>query len=186
VLLLSLAFMATGGFLGLHALGTPGILFTKEHAGLLVAIPVGLLVSAVFAGASAFVDLAPALGQRLIRHRTLLRAVVLIVMAEWFIWTVADLPPLNGESSEAARGRLNVVLAIVGTVVYAVSAARCWRIFRQPPKPASAGRYRLLRLALGSDDRRCGHRRTQVARELVGVAWADRGRIARHRLRCSS
>jgi adenylate cyclase len=131
VLLLSLAFMATGGFLGLHALGTPGILFTKEHAGFLVAIPVGLLVSAVFAGASAFVDLAPALGQRLIRHRTLLRAVVLIVMAEWFIWTVADLPPLNGESSEAARGRLIVVLAIVGTIAYAVSAARYWRIFRQ-------------------------------------------------------
>jgi hypothetical protein len=30
VLLLSLAFMATGGFLGLHALGTPEILFSEE------------------------------------------------------------------------------------------------------------------------------------------------------------
>jgi adenylate cyclase len=131
VLLLSLAFMATGGFLGLHALGTPGILFQKEHAGFLVAIPVGLLVSAVFAGASAFIDLAPALGQRLIRRRVLLRALVLVVMAEWLIWTVSDLPPLNGESSEAARGRLIIVLAIAGTIVYAGSAARYWRIFRQ-------------------------------------------------------
>src|SRR5262245_33889650 len=33
VLLLSLAFMATGGFMGLHALGTPSILFTGEHSG---------------------------------------------------------------------------------------------------------------------------------------------------------
>ena len=39
VLLLSLAFMATGGFLWLHALGTPSILFSEEHAGFQVAIP---------------------------------------------------------------------------------------------------------------------------------------------------
>jgi hypothetical protein len=45
-------------------------------------------VSAVFAGASAFIDLAPALGQRLIRRRVLLRALVLVVMTEWLIWTV--------------------------------------------------------------------------------------------------
>ena len=51
VLLLSLAFMATGGFLGLHALGTPDILFTGDHPGFQVAIPVGLLVSAIFAAA---------------------------------------------------------------------------------------------------------------------------------------
>jgi adenylate cyclase len=54
VLLLSRAFMATGGFLGLHALGTQQVLFTKEYAGFMVAIPVGLLVAAVFAAASAF------------------------------------------------------------------------------------------------------------------------------------
>ena len=40
VLLLSLAFMATGGFLGLHALGTPEVLFSEEHPGFQVAIPV--------------------------------------------------------------------------------------------------------------------------------------------------
>ena len=51
VLLLSLAFMATGGFLWLHAIGTPSDPVLEEHAGFQVAIPVGLLVSAVFAGA---------------------------------------------------------------------------------------------------------------------------------------
>jgi hypothetical protein len=49
VLLLSLAFMTTGGFLWLHAIGTPDVLFSEEHAGFQIAIPVGLLASALFA-----------------------------------------------------------------------------------------------------------------------------------------
>ena len=51
VLLLSLAFMATGGFLWLHALGTPSILFSEEHAGFGVGIAIGeLLVGASLCG----------------------------------------------------------------------------------------------------------------------------------------
>ena len=69
VLLLSLAFMATGGFLWLHALGTPSILFSEEHAGFQVAIPVGLLVGGVFAAGSAFVDVRPGLAAVLVRRR---------------------------------------------------------------------------------------------------------------------
>jgi adenylate cyclase len=130
VLLLSLAFMATGGFMGLHAIGTTGILFRHDHAGFQVAIPVGLLLSAVFAAASAFVDVRPSLAPRLIQYRGLLRGVVLVAMVAWFAWTVASLPPLDGASSEAARGSLLSVLAIVGTLVYAVSAARYWILFR--------------------------------------------------------
>jgi class 3 adenylate cyclase len=130
VLLLSLAFMATGGFLGLHAIGTAGVLFTKEYAGFMVAIPVGLLVSAVFASASAFVDVRPGLAALLIRHRSLLRAGVLSTMIVWFAWTLAELPPLGGSGSEAARNTLVAAIAITGTVIYAVSAGRYWTIFR--------------------------------------------------------
>src|SRR5580765_1322162 len=130
VLLLSLAFMTTGGFMGLHALGTPGVLFTADHSGFKVAIPVGLLVGAGFAAASAFVDVRPGFAVLAIRHRRALRTGVLLTMAGWFAWTVADLPPLAGPNSEAARGSLLAVLAIVGTFVYAVSAARYWTIFR--------------------------------------------------------
>ena len=130
VLLLSLAFMATGGFMALHALGTPGILFTSDHSGFKVAIPVGLLVSAGFAAASAFVNIQPGLASLAIRHRRVMRAGVLLAMAGWFVWTVANLPPLDGPNSEAARGTLLTMLAIVGTIVYAVSAARYWTIFR--------------------------------------------------------
>jgi adenylate cyclase len=133
VLLLSLAFMATGGFMGLHALGTPGILFSEDYAGFKIAISVGLLVSAVFAAASAFVDVRPELAPLVVRHRRLLRAGVLLVMAAWFAWAVADLPPLRGPNSEAATGNLLTVMAVVGTLVYAVSAARYWTIFRNRP-----------------------------------------------------
>ena len=133
VLLLSLAFMATGGFMGLHALGTPGILFSADYAGFKIAIPVGLLVSAVFAAGSAFVDLRPGFAPLVIRHRRLLRVGVLMVMGTWFVWTVANLPPLRGPNSEAARGSLLAVMAIVGTIVYAASAARYWSIFRNRP-----------------------------------------------------
>ena len=130
VLLLSLAFMATGGFLCLHALGTPTILFSKEHAGFQIAIPVGLLVGAVFAAGSAFVDIRPGIAAVLIRRRTFLRLAVLVAMAVWFLWTVASLPPLGGPNSEAATSRFLTTIAILGAVVYAVSAARYWHIFR--------------------------------------------------------
>src|SRR5439155_26020900 len=88
VLLLSLAFMATGGFLGLHALGTQGVLFDHEHAGFMTAIPVGLFVAAGFAATSAFVDLRPELGRWLIRRRSLFRVGLLATMVAWFLWTV--------------------------------------------------------------------------------------------------
>src|SRR3954453_6041540 len=134
VLLLSLAFMATGGFMLLHAFGTQGVLFTHQHSGFQVAISVGLLVSAVFAGASAFVDMRPEIAPWLIRNRSYLRATILLAMSGWFVWTVADLPPLGGPDSEAARGSLLAALAFVGTLIYGVSAARYLRLFRRERK----------------------------------------------------
>jgi len=133
VLLLSLAFMATGGFMGLHALGTPGILFSDEYAGFQVAITVGLLVSSFFAAASAFVDARPEIAPVLIRNRQRLRAAVLIAIGLWSLWTLSKLPPLHGTETEAARGILIASIAGVGTFVYAISAARYAQIFRHRP-----------------------------------------------------
>ena len=130
VLLLSLAFMATGGFLGVHALGTPGILFMEERGGFQVAIPVGLLIAAVFATASAFIDLRPDLIPWLIRRRTLLRGAVLLSMGAWFAWAAVRLPPLQGSGTEAATDGLVLAVAVVGTAMYAVSAVRYWSLYR--------------------------------------------------------
>ena len=183
VLLLSLAFMATGGFMGLHAFGTAGVLFSESRAGFQIAIPVGLLVAAFFAAGSAFVDLRPELGPRLIRRRGQLRAAVLVAMAVWFLWTLANLPPLHEPNSEAATGRVLAALAILGTVIYAVSAVRYWRLFRYAPHAALDRRDRVFPAALRGADRRRRHGRAQVARELVGVARPDRARLPDHRVR---
>ena len=130
VLLLSLAFMATGGFLGLHALGTPEVLFSEEHPGFQVAIPVGLLVSALFALGSAFVDLRPGVAPALIRRRRLLRGSVIIAMGIWLGWTLLRVPPLRGPNDEAATDTLVATIAVVGTLAYVVSTVRYCRLYR--------------------------------------------------------
>ncbi len=130
VLLISLAFLATGGFLGLHAIGTPGILFSRQLSGFMVAIPVGLLVASVFGFCSAFVDWRPGLAAIVMRRRALLRGTVFAAMAAWFIWTVAKLPPLDRPNSEGASDSLLGALAILGVIIYAVSAARYWAVYR--------------------------------------------------------
>jgi adenylate cyclase len=139
VLLISLAFLATGGFLGLHAIGTAGVLFTDEHAGFKVAIPVGLLVASVFAAGSAFVDARPDLPDRVIARQVLLRRAVIVAMALWFAYTVAALPPLDRPTSEGATGSLLAIMAAGGTVVYGVAAIRYYVIYRHSMRllPAS-------------------------------------------------
>jgi class 3 adenylate cyclase len=131
VLLLSLAFMTTGGFLGLHALGTPEILFSGDRPGFQVAIPVGLMLSSVFAAASAFVDLRPGFAPAVIRRRTLLRGVILISIGAWFVLAATSMPPLRGENDEAARGGALAAIAITGTVLYATGAWRYHRLYRR-------------------------------------------------------
>ena len=133
VLLISLAFLATGGFLGLHAAGTPGVLFTGEHAGFKVAIPVGLLVAAGFAVASAFVDVRPGLAAWVVRHQEPLRWVVYGAMGAWLVITILDVPPLDRPASEGATGSLLAVLAAGGVVAYGVAALRYCAIYQQAP-----------------------------------------------------
>ena len=95
-------------------------------------------MSGFFAAGSAFVDARPDLGPRLIRQRGKLRGALLIVMATWFLWTLANLPPLSGPNSEAATGRVLAGMAILGTIIFSVSAVRYWYLFRHGPTLLSA------------------------------------------------
>ena len=52
LVLVSLAFLASAGFLGLHALATPGVLLDSPNAGFVIATPVGLFIASFFAAAS--------------------------------------------------------------------------------------------------------------------------------------
>jgi class 3 adenylate cyclase len=130
VLLLSLAFLSTGLFLMLHALGTEGILFDKEYAGFHVAIPIGLLLAAVFGTGSAFVDARPIFASTVIRHRRLLRASVVVLVVLWSIWTLAELPGLSSPESEGANGSALGGFAAAATVLFAVSSVRYLVVFR--------------------------------------------------------
>jgi class 3 adenylate cyclase len=130
VFLLSLAFLVTGGFLAVHATGTPGVLLNNDLPGFQVAIPVGLLVAALFAGVSAFIDVRPGLAAAVIRNRAVLRSSVFAAMAVWIGWTLLELPPLAGTNTEGA-GVLLATLASIGSVVYAVAAARYALVYRR-------------------------------------------------------
>ena len=68
LILVSLAFLASAGFLGLHALATPGVLLAGPNVGFVIATPIGLIVAAVFAAISVSAWAGPHAGT-LLRHR---------------------------------------------------------------------------------------------------------------------
>ena len=53
---ISLAFLVSAGFLGLHALATPGVLLEGNNTGFVIATPIGLVIASVFSAVSSFVD----------------------------------------------------------------------------------------------------------------------------------
>ena len=128
--LLSLAFLATGGFLAVHAIGTPGILLNNEVPGFEVAIPAGMAIGSVFACASAFVDVRPGAAAAVIRHRNALRRALFAAIGIWSLFSLAQLPPLAGSSPEGGDGFLRI-LAVVGAAVYFASAIRYVVAFRR-------------------------------------------------------
>jgi adenylate cyclase len=121
--LISLAFLSAAGFLGLHALSTPGVLLEAPNQGFAVATPIGLLLSSLFAAASAL-PLRPERAQAVMRHAQLLRGLLLGAIAVWAAWSLLSVPPLDDPTPvERATGVLLVVPAIA-VVLYAFAAAR--------------------------------------------------------------
>jgi class 3 adenylate cyclase len=130
VFLLSVAFLTTGGFLMLHAIGTPGIIITEDLAGFKVAVSVGLVVAALLVVSSAFVDARPDLPALVFRQRRVIRLSVIAFMVGWAVWTVAELPPLTHTNSEGGTHSLLGVLAAVGAAAYAIAAVRYALVYR--------------------------------------------------------
>ena len=130
--LVSLAFVTSAGFLGLHALATPGVLLEKKNAGFVVATPIGLLVAGAFAAASA-VDLSPALSAAVMRRERLLRGGVFALLAAWAAYSLANLPPLDRAlTPEESHGPL-YALAAIGLPLYAFAAVRYLHLYRRQP-----------------------------------------------------
>ena len=135
VFLVSLSFLAAAGFLGLHALATPGVLLEGQNAGFTLATPIGLLVSSVFAAASS-AELEAERAVAVMRRAGQLRGAVLAVMAGWAVVSLLSLPPLSGIAPpERASGPL-LVLSVVGFALYTVAVVRYLRLPRHPASAA--------------------------------------------------
>jgi adenylate cyclase len=118
VLRLSIAFACASGFLGLHALATPGVLLAGKNAGFQVAAAIGLLLAAPVAAWSA-VELDR--GPRLIARRGLLYAALGLVLGLWAAVSLATLPPLDEPIEDP--GPLLLGIFAVGALLYAFAAA---------------------------------------------------------------
>jgi len=71
--LVSIAFVVSAGFLGLHALATPGVILAGKNSGFDVATPTGLFLAAVLAVVSSMSSGRPVADPRVLRLRTPLR-----------------------------------------------------------------------------------------------------------------
>ena len=113
IVLVSLAFLVSAGFLGLHALATPGVLLDHPNAGFTLATPMGLGIASILAAASA-TRLAGPGATWLLRHRITLRRATLATLAAWAAASLLGLPPLDGPPQEetnpiGAMGALGTV-----------------------------------------------------------------------------
>jgi class 3 adenylate cyclase len=129
--LVSLGFATSAGFLALHALATPGLLFDK-NTGFVVATPVGLLITSLFAAASAL-SFTPEGSARVIASRPVLRGLVAVALGVWLIASLVKAPPLARPiSPEEVHSRLLAAMS-VGAAFYLYAAARYALVYRRRP-----------------------------------------------------
>jgi adenylate cyclase len=119
----ALAFLAAAGFLGLHALATPGVLLEKRTAGFVLATPVGLFVAACFAALSA-TRTVEAHAQQIVARASVYRAALIGLMLVWAALSLARVGPLDDATPPESGSTPLTVLAIAGIALYGVAAAR--------------------------------------------------------------
>lgn len=128
LILVSLVFQFNAGFLGLHALATPGIILHTPNAGFVAATPVGLVLGAIAALASS-IDYGPVAAERIHRVDGLLAALPIVTLGIWAVLSLAQLPPLNhAPDPSEAHGPL-VAAAFFGSALYLVAAAKYLRTY---------------------------------------------------------
>jgi class 3 adenylate cyclase len=126
--LVSLALLASAGFLALHALATPGVLLDGPSQGFAIATPVGLALASVFAAASALVaerggGMSPSTMRRL-------RAGLGLVIVAWALASLSGVRILSRPPAVESPIELRVA-APVAIVPYAFAATRYVGLFRR-------------------------------------------------------
>jgi adenylate cyclase len=126
--LVSLALLASAGFLALHALATPAVLLEAPNAGFQVATPIGLVLAAAFAAASAL-QREGGEGPSMATLRWL-RLGLGVVLAGWAIASFAKVEALNHAPGEEAPTILRL-LAPIAVGLYAFAAVRYLDLYRE-------------------------------------------------------
>ena len=129
LLLISLAFVASACFLGLHALATPGVLLGK-NAGFELATPVGLVIAGIFA-AGAAIELERQRADAVLRAAPALLGTVAMLVVIWAFFSLAKLPPLDAPLGAEQLDGSQLVLAAVGVALFGIAALGFLRIHRR-------------------------------------------------------
>ncbi|MBB5869604.1 class 3 adenylate cyclase/branched-subunit amino acid transport protein [Allocatelliglobosispora scoriae] len=130
--LVSLAFLASAGFLMLHALATPGVLVHHANMGFDISQPVGLVVAAVFAFASSL-RLDGARAAAVLRSQLALQAGLALVILVWGLVGQLDLPPLSARPGPRDVDGPLTWIALGAVVLFLVAAFRYHRMHRRAP-----------------------------------------------------
>jgi class 3 adenylate cyclase len=159
--LVSLAFIASAGFLGLHALATPGVLIEK-NAGFELATPVGLLIGSVFVVLSALEWEQPTAIKILGLTRWLLFG-LFALFAAWAAVSLAELPPLDSPLAAEELNGWQLVLGGTGVALYAFGAAGYAHLYQR------RGARLVMLVAMGF---------LLLADALLVVAWAKNWQVS--------
>jgi class 3 adenylate cyclase len=132
LLLISLAFVVSAAFLGLHALATPGVLL-GPNAGFELATPVGLVLAAAFA-ATAPVELGSRRSDAVLRRAPGLIGLVAAIVLVWAAVSLAELPPLDDPLAAEQLDGWQLVLAALGVALFGIAALGFLRLYRRRPE----------------------------------------------------
>jgi class 3 adenylate cyclase len=159
--LVALAFVSAAGFLGLHALATPGVLIGK-NAGFELATPVGLALAGAFAAASGL-PLRPPAALRVLRWARPLAVGLALLLAAWAAASLADVGPLSHLLVGEELDGWQISLAAAGVVFYTAAAYGYLRLYRR------RGGAFLLAVTLAF---------ALLAEAMLVIAWARNWRVS--------
>lgn len=134
LVLISLAFGTSAGFLGLHALATPGVLLPRSNPGFVIATPIGLTLAAALAAASAL-PLGGPRGGLVLRRARAMRLALLTLIVVWGVASVLRLPPLGSEMAAVEVGQPLRLVALVAVALYAFAAWHFVRLYLGRRRP---------------------------------------------------
>jgi hypothetical protein len=178
--LIALACTTAAGFLGLHALATPGVLL-GSNPGFELATPVGLAMAGVIAAISA-VEFGPPAADRILQRSGWLLASTLTAMGVWAAASLAELPPLDRALSPDEVDGWQVFAGHTGRRRVRGGRGR----IRTAASPTWSGVSAVRRACLCAAGRGNGrdHARWKLEAFVVGVAPADGDRVCDRRGGC--